>query len=123
MQIPKATPNAVKVFEGLTPPDPRVTGKKMFGQPAAFLNGHLFFGVYGEEVFVRLSETDRAEALRARGAHPFEPMPGRPMKEYVVLPPSVWADRPAARQWVARAVRHASTLPDKKSAPRRTKGR
>jgi len=118
MEFPKPTAGAVKLFEELTPTAPGVVAKKMFGQPAAFLNGNMFFGVLGEEVFVRLSEGDRSEALRMPGFHSFEPMPGRPMREYVVLPRTVLANRAAARKWLARSVEYASHLPVKKTKPK-----
>jgi len=38
---------------------------------------------------LRLSDEDRAKFLRLPGAKPFEPMAGRPMREYVELPPEV----------------------------------
>jgi TfoX/Sxy family transcriptional regulator of competence genes len=120
MEFPKPAAQAAKMFEELTPTAPGVVAKKMFGQPAAFLHGNMFFGVFGEEVFVRLSEADRSEALRKPGFHLFEPMPGRPMSEYVVLPRAVLADRAAARKWLARSVDYASHLPAKKA---KTKGR
>ena len=46
------------------------------------------------EVAVRLSPQDRATLLEEKGASVFEPMPGRAMKEYVVLPDS-WRKQPA----------------------------
>ena len=45
---------------------------------------------------VRLSEADRAKALAEAGAKPFAPG-GRPMREYVVLPPAIVADKREAR--------------------------
>ena len=44
---------------------------------------------------------------------PFEPM-GRPMKEYVVLPPETVADPAALSAWFGRAYRYAAhNLPPK----------
>jgi hypothetical protein len=62
----------------------------MFGNLAAFLHGHVFLGVFGETVFVRLPEDARAELMERGGAR-FEPMKGRLMTEYVASP------RPGAR--------------------------
>ena len=45
---------------------------------------------------------------------PFAPMPGRAMKEYVVVPAAL-VSRPAAlRAWLERALTYADTLPAKK---------
>ncbi|HZY71443.1 MAG TPA: TfoX/Sxy family protein [Thermoplasmata archaeon] len=113
MKIPKSAPEAVARFDALRPQKPNVAVRKMFGQPAAFVNGNLFFGVYGDEVFVRLAETDRAELGKVAGAHPLEPMPGRPMSEYVVLPPSVLGDPKRASGWVERSLKFAGKLAPK----------
>ncbi|MFH1069177.1 MAG: TfoX/Sxy family protein [Candidatus Glassbacteria bacterium] len=62
--------------------------RKMFGCPAWFApNGQMFSGVFQSVIFARLSEEDR-EKLMAKfaGVAPFEPMQGRPMREYMVLP-------------------------------------
>jgi TfoX/Sxy family transcriptional regulator of competence genes len=115
MKMPKADAGVVGIFEELTPLASGVSTRKMFGQPAAFANGNLFFGVFGKDLFVRLSESDRSEAKTAGGFVPFEPMPGRAMSEYWVLPASVLRNKTQARQWVGRSLDYASKLPAKKS--------
>lgn len=118
MKIPKADVRVTRIFEELTPTTRGVTSKKMFGQPAAFVNGNLFMGVFGENLFVRLSVSDRTVARTSAGFAPFEPMPGRAMKEYWVIPRSVVENRVEARQWVARSLTYALTLAAKR--PKRT---
>jgi TfoX/Sxy family transcriptional regulator of competence genes len=46
----------------------------MFGNVAGFVNGNLFMGVYGNGLFLRLSEEDRGELLKIKGASLFELM-------------------------------------------------
>jgi TfoX/Sxy family transcriptional regulator of competence genes len=113
MKFPRADPRAVARFEGLVPAADDVVVRPMFGHPAAFVTGNMFLGVFGDSVFLRLSETDRPAGLRLAGAHLFEPMPGRPMREYVVLPPALADDRTLARPWVDRSLRYARGLPPK----------
>ncbi|MGA8303817.1 MAG: TfoX/Sxy family protein [Thermoplasmata archaeon] len=113
MQLPKPKVDAVGLFEELTPEGRGVTSKKMFGQPAAFVNGNLFFGVFGDRIFLRLSEEDRAEAARTSGFVPFEPMPGRPMRAYLVVPEVILRDRARCRKWVARSMDFVSRMPPK----------
>ncbi|MCI4331512.1 MAG: TfoX/Sxy family protein [Thermoplasmata archaeon] len=115
LEMPKATPAASKRFEELTPTGSNVTSKKMFGQPAAFLGGNLFFGVFGGDLFVRLSEEDASQALKNPGFKPFEPMAGRPMRGYVVLPPTVLSDAKQARSWISRSMSFVGSLPPKKA--------
>jgi TfoX/Sxy family transcriptional regulator of competence genes len=81
----------------------------MFGSVAAFANGQMFTGLFADALFVRLGEADRAELLAAGGT-PLEPMPGRPMREYVSI--ETWRSQPGlAERWVARSLEYALGLP------------
>jgi TfoX/Sxy family transcriptional regulator of competence genes len=104
MPIPRADGAAKAFFEDLLPDDPRVLARPMFGNVAGFVNGNMFMGVLGDDVFVRLDEAAREELMRTEDAGHPELMEGRPMKEYVTLP-EAWRDEPErARAWVARSV-------------------
>ena len=65
----------------------------MFGYPAYFINRHMFFGIFESAVFARLSP-GQIEALEAHGKPLgyLEPMKGRPMKDYRLIPPSICSD-------------------------------
>ena len=107
---------AVAAIEG-------VEVRKMFGMPAAFLNGNMVAGLHQDTTMVRLPDDLRAERF-AEGWSAFEPMPGRPMREYVALPPDVAADVDAAREWLERAAAFVRTLPPKApKAPRKARAR
>src|SRR2546430_7616057 len=73
---------------------PKIDNRKMFGYPAIFLNGNMVAGLFQDRMIVRLSEQDRETLASIPGAARFEPMPGRPMREYMVLPASI-VDAPA----------------------------
>jgi len=115
VKIPPASATAVAQFEALAPETPGLHRRQMFGQPAAFLNGHMFFGVFGDRLFLRLSVADRLEAFKRGKMTTFEPMPGRPMKEYVVLPDRLLKDAPATRAWIERSMGYVRGLPPKKA--------
>jgi TfoX/Sxy family transcriptional regulator of competence genes len=84
----------------------------MFGSVAAFANTQMFMGLYADELFVRLDEDERAE-LMALGGGVLEPMPGRPMREYVTIPD--WQSRAVdVREWAGRSLAYALSLPPKK---------
>jgi hypothetical protein len=70
-------------------------------------------GLHQENVSVRLAETDRVAAIGKQGARLFEPMTGRPMREYIVLPKSALADRGALAAWLQRGLSYAASLPPK----------
>ena len=86
MPMPKPDEESRTYFEPVIPEDPRVQVRPMFGNVAGFVNGNMFMGLFGNDLFVRLSESDRAMLLQEEGAIVMEPMTGRPMKEYVVMP-------------------------------------
>jgi TfoX/Sxy family transcriptional regulator of competence genes len=89
--------------------------KFMFGGPTFLVNGNMFAGVCQDSPFLKLAGPDR-EALQAahKEAAPFEPMPGRPMREYVVLPASLYSDPATLHDWIRRSIDYASSLPAKK---------
>ncbi len=109
----KSPPELVARFMDVVSTRPAVGIRKMFGYPAAFVNGNLATGLHQANWFVRLSEPDAAELI-AVGGGPFEPMPGRAMRGYVVLPPADVADPLIAGAWVDRAIAHVAGLPAKK---------
>ena len=95
--------------------------KPMFGGPCYWTGGNMFAAVHQESLFARLDQKDRAELLAQPGAHLFEPMEGRPMKEYVVFPDALLTDRDALRGWMARGLAYAASLPPKEKKPRKKK--
>lgn len=113
--MPKAGEPAKAAFQKLLPPDPAVTTRPMFGNLSAFVNGNMFCGVFGDDLFVRVSDEDQAK-IRKQGGKPFEPMAGRAMSGYVIVP-SGWEKKPeAARAWVTSALTWSKKLPPKAKA-------
>jgi TfoX/Sxy family transcriptional regulator of competence genes len=92
--------------------------RMMFGFPVCFTNGHMFLGLFESQVFIRLSDQLRA-ALETRTGplRHLEPMPGRPMKEYFVLPASFYSSEKDFAALIADAAAHAKGLPAKAKKP------
>jgi len=111
--MPRPSEKIKELFRAVLPEDGRVTARPMFGQLAGFVNGNMFSGIFGEEIFVRLRESDRVALLKQRGAKVFAPMGDRPMKEYVVLPGEWMKDAGKVRQWVEKALEATAELPAK----------
>jgi TfoX/Sxy family transcriptional regulator of competence genes len=112
--MPKADQEAKEYFRSLVPDDPRVEVKPMFGNLAAFVNKNMFLALFGDVVAVRLPDQDRSTLLKEPGTSVFEPIPGRPMGEYVTLP-GAWRKEPAkTSRWVNRSHQWAAQLPPKK---------
>jgi TfoX/Sxy family transcriptional regulator of competence genes len=119
MKWRKPSEELIKTFEAIVPGPPAVT-RKMFGFPAAFVNGNMFIGLHQEDMLVRLPEEPRTKLLGISGARTFEPMPGRPMREYVVVPPTLLSDRKKLESWVAKAFEYAVTLEPKAVSTKNT---
>lgn len=100
-----------------------VEHRTMFGYPSVFLNGNMLACIFQDRIMVRLSEAGRAAAFSSVGAKPFEPSPGRAMKEYVELPASVAGDPKALRQWIEQGRSYVATLPKKAKGGQGAKGR
>ncbi len=89
--------------------------KKMFGYPAYFINGNMFVGVHGDKLFLRLSDADIANITKNHpDVNAFEPMPGRAMKGYVVLPKSFYTNDSLFEEWLGKSINYVSSLPPKK---------
>lgn len=87
--------------------------RKMFGYPCLFMNSSMVAGVHGSDTFLRMAPSDREAFLHLDGAHLLEPMPGRPVREYVVVPG--WLlERPAElAKWIECARTYGAALPPK----------
>jgi TfoX/Sxy family transcriptional regulator of competence genes len=117
--MPKPSENAKAAFTRLVPGDPRVTLRPMFGNLAAFVNGNMFAGLFGEGLFVRLPDAESAPVRKA-GGRDFEPMAGHAMRGYVMVP-GTWQSRPEpARGWIKQALAITAKLPAKAAAAKKT---
>jgi TfoX/Sxy family transcriptional regulator of competence genes len=97
-------------------PLPDVQTRKMFGYPAAFTGGQMFAGLFQSSMMLRLSAEDRARFVAEHDAKPFEPMPGRVMREYVVVPEAVLGSERSLKTWLGKARDYAASLPPKRGA-------
>jgi hypothetical protein len=116
----KSSAAIVERFGSVMDRYPDVERRKMFGYPAAFVGGNMATGLFAEHWVVRLSESER-EAAIGRGATQFEVMPGRPMKDFVVIPPAIVADDDAIGGWVEKGLAHAGAMPPKQPSARKKK--
>lgn len=105
MLMPKPTDADKERFRALVPEDPRVEIRPMFGQLAAFVNGNMFFGLYGSTLGVKVAP-DQLALIRAAGGGPFGPAE-RSMNGYTALPSN---DR---EKWIGAALDYVAALPPK----------
>jgi TfoX/Sxy family transcriptional regulator of competence genes len=88
--------------------------RPMFGYPAYFINRNMFIGLFQDQVFVRLSDS-QLSSLKPKFASivNLEPMPGRPMKDYFVLPKEIYTSNRTFREIIRTAAEHARQLAPK----------
>jgi TfoX/Sxy family transcriptional regulator of competence genes len=109
----KSPPELVERFEETMSGIPGTSLRKMFGYPAAFAaNGHMCTGLHQDRWVIRLPDDARAELADAGGT-PFEPMPGRPMREYLVIPQPILDDAAQLQAWLERSLAYTEALPAK----------
>jgi TfoX/Sxy family transcriptional regulator of competence genes len=99
----------------------RCERRKMFGADVWFVNGNMFLGVFGDGMFIRLTDDD-AMAIKKEipGAGIFAPTESTVMREYVSIPMSAAGDLERIRSWVDRSYSLVASMPVK--APKK-KGR
>ncbi len=123
--MPKFTPapdQLVEQFLAVLGSIPEAELRKMFGYPAAFVKGQMFAGLFEENMMLRLSSADRT-LIAKKGAKPFEPMPGRLMTEYIVVPESILKSPRQLNTWLAKSLGYARSLPPKSLKPGKPRSR
>jgi TfoX/Sxy family transcriptional regulator of competence genes len=109
----KSPAELVERFSAVMNRYPDAEQRKMFGYPAAFVGGNMATGLFADRWVVRLPDGE-IEAARAIGAEAFEPMAGRPMKGFVLVPAADVSDDERIAAWVERGLAKARSLPAKK---------
>jgi TfoX/Sxy family transcriptional regulator of competence genes len=104
---------AAAAFEAATSGLAGAEPRKMFGYSCVFAKGNMFAGLHEAGMVLRLPDEKRAEFLRLKGSAPFEPMPGRVMREYVVVPTVLLNAPEQLREWVEKSLSYVSSLPAK----------
>ena len=115
----KPTQVALDAFDAAFPSDERAERKKMFGMPAGFVNGNMFFGVFGNGLVLRLPADRRAALREVDGVGAFEPIEGRPWKEYVHVDATTWGGATETADWAVEAIAHTAKMPPKKKKSRK----
>ena len=118
----KAPAELVERFNEVIGRFPEVERRQMFGYPCGFVGGQMATGLHESTWIVRLPEADRADVLGLEGSRQFEPMSGRPMREYVVLPQAILDDTDALVPWLERSIAYVASLPPKPPKARKAAG-
>ena len=113
----------VDLFHESLPRDGRATLRRMFGLPCVSVNGNMAAGVFQDGVFARLPPETFERMTRELGARPFEPMPGRASKTYLMLPDEILADEERLAEMLAEAIGFTDAMPAKERKPAKPRAR
>jgi TfoX/Sxy family transcriptional regulator of competence genes len=91
---------------------PELTEKKMFGGICFFVGGNMAGGVNKDNLIVRLGSNAAAAALAQPHVRMFD-MTGRPMKNWILVEPTVIQTDDDLKQWIGQGVAFAQSLPPK----------
>ena len=88
----------------------------MFGCPCLFLRGNMAMGTCADKVFFRVPREAQAALLASNPAlHPFEPLSGRPMRDYLELE-AIPENRAVIADFLAKSWVQSQSLPPKEKA-------
>lgn len=85
-----------------------VRARRMFGGMGVYTGEKMFAFLVGEEIGLKLSPEDCAQALELPGAGPMRPdKDAEPMREYVKMPKAVLDDRDTFMFWLEKSANYA----------------
>jgi hypothetical protein len=87
-----------------------LTKKKMFGGICYLLAGNMCIGIYKDYLIVRLGSAETAAPYLKQGhVRPMD-ITGRPMKGWVMVPPTGYGGEDPLSAWISRGVAFARNL-------------
>jgi TfoX/Sxy family transcriptional regulator of competence genes len=97
-----------------------VEKKKMFGGVGYLLKGNMCFGIYKDNLIVRIDKEQGEQSLKERNVQPLE-ITGKPMAGWVMVKETGWKSPANLAKWIDTGKRFALTLPEKKGKKKKTK--
>jgi TfoX/Sxy family transcriptional regulator of competence genes len=86
--------------------------KKMFGGICYLINGNMCFGIWKDNLIVRMAPELAVEKLKDRNVKEFD-ITGKPMKGWVLAEKDAWQDKKKMGKWLDIGRSFALTLPTK----------
>lgn len=92
---------------------PDITRRRLFGCQCYWANGYIFTGIDSTGWFVRLSPEDREAIKKKYNAKHFDPLGGKPMREYIMLPEEVLEDQELIDHYLEQSLAFVRAMPPK----------
>jgi TfoX/Sxy family transcriptional regulator of competence genes len=101
------------IIQSLYTGEPGLISKRMFGGVCYLHDGNMAFGIYEDNLIVRLGSPEQAQQeINLGRALPFD-ITGKAMKGWVMIPKTRLAAAGDYRKWLDRGLAFAKTLPPK----------
>ena len=102
-----------KMIETILTRKSGLTAKPMFGGVCYLVGGNMAFGIYKDNLIIRLGSREKAQKEIDSGrALPFD-ITGKAMKGWIMIPKSRLENTGQAKKWLGLALAFAKTLPPK----------
>lgn len=108
----KPSEQTISIYQNIVSRLDGVEKRTMFGCPCAFVNGNMFFGVYQDQLFLRMSDEQREQLSQFMPIKSFSPM-GKVMKAYIAIPGEIMNEQEKLLTLVQNALEIAQVLPTK----------
>ena len=86
--------------------------QKMFGGVGFLLHGNMCFGIWKDNLILRLGESQAQNALKNKNVKPFD-ITGRAMTGWIMVAPEGMKSEASLKQWVKQAIEFVSRMPCK----------
>jgi hypothetical protein len=88
--------------------------RTLFGFPAYFIKGNMFIAAHEDNIIIKIPNERKNDLKKQyREVGDFEPMPGRVMKEYLVIPKNVYSNKEKFSRLLEVSLEYVSSLPPK----------
>jgi TfoX/Sxy family transcriptional regulator of competence genes len=110
----KPSEQTIAIYQNIVSRLDGLEKRTMFGCPCAFVNGNMFFGVFQDQLFLRMTEEKREQLSQIIPIKSFSPM-GKVMKAYIAIPGEIINDQEKLLTLVKNELSIAAGLAPKKS--------
>jgi len=109
----KKSPEESLTFLSETLKDVECQSKQMFGYRSTSLTTICLLELIRTTYFYDWRQKIGRRLMNYEGIRPFEPMPGRIMKEYVAIPEPLYRNKKIFTELLAKSIQYVSSLPPK----------
>lgn len=100
-------------IDAIYAPKEEITSRRMFGGVCYLHRGNMAFGIYKDNIIVRLGSEEEAKGYIDGGQALAFDITGKAMKGWVMVPKSKLTKRSDYKRWLDKGLKLAKSLPPK----------